>query len=147
MGIFQRKTASAKQTDQKTSKKPAEVKDEVLTPSSQQTAKDDKQIASMAAKGQAGTSYRLLRSPRVSEKAAILASKNIYVFNVPVEAEKIEIAKAVKDLYGVSVIAVRTLRGIGKRYTRGRVRGQRNRWKKAYVEVKSGQKIDLYEGV
>ncbi len=147
MGIFQRKTSSDNQTDKKTAKKPAELKDAVLTPSSQQTAKEDKQAVSMAAKGQAGMSYRLLRSPRVSEKAAILASKNIYVFNVPLDAEKIEIAKAVKDLYGVSVIAVRTLRGIGKYYTRGRVRGQRNNWKKAYVEVKSGQKIDLYEGV
>lgn len=147
MGIFQRNTSSAKQTDKKTAKPTAEIKDEILSPSSQQVAKENKQAASVATKGQAGMSYRLLHSPRVSEKAAILASRNIYVFNVPIEAEKIAIAKAVKDLYGVSVIAVRTLSGIGKRYTRGKVKGQRNNWKKAYVTVKSGQKIDLYEGV
>ncbi|MDD5437961.1 MAG: 50S ribosomal protein L23 [Patescibacteria group bacterium] len=92
-------------------------------------------------------SYRVLHSPHVSEKAATLSSHNVYVLNVPVEANKLEIAKAVKDLFGVTVEGVRTARGIGKILKRGRTVGQRNRWKKAYVTIKQGQKIDLYEGV
>ncbi|MDF1496657.1 MAG: 50S ribosomal protein L23 [Patescibacteria group bacterium] len=100
-----------------------------------------------AAKGQAGESYRVLLSPKVSEKAANLASTNVYVFNVPVTAEKIEIANAVQKLYGVKVVAVRTARGQGKPIYRGVKKGRRNQWKKAFVSVKKGQTIDLYEGV
>ena len=141
MGIFNSKTN--KGTRAKAEKKPVE---EILTPGSQQAA--NKEVATATAgKGQAGSSYRLLHSPRVSEKAAMLSAHNSYVLNVPVEANKIEIAKAVKDLYGVTVTGVRTLRGIGKILTRGRRVGQRKRWKKAIVTLKPGQKIDLYEGV
>ena len=100
-----------------------------------------------AAKGQAGNSYKLLLSPKVSERAAELASQNVYVFNVPVEAEKIAIAKSVEQLYGVKVEKVRTARGQGKPIYRGYKKGRRNQWKKAFVSVKKGQTIDLYEGV
>ena len=89
----------------------------------------------------------LLESPRVSEKAAILASKGVYVFNVPVKANKVEIRKAVEASYKVHVTDVRTSRGIGKVVRRGRTSGVRNRWKKAMVSVKAGEKIELYKGV
>jgi len=145
MGIFSKKSTDDKDAGKKT-KKAVKNKEEVLTPESQVT-KSEAQTTAAAAKGQAGSSYKILQSPRVSEKAAIMASKNVYVFNVPTEANKVEIAKAVKALYGVVVENVRTARGIGKFVSRGRIMGQRNKWKKAYVTVKSGQKIDLYEGV
>lgn len=144
MGIFSRKTDK---TEKKSNvKRPtSNEKDEILTPESQ--SKKEDVVMALTAKGQAGMSYRILLSPRVSEKAAVSASKSVYVFNVPVSAEKIEIRKAVEALYGVKVDQVRTARGAGKRTTRGRMHGQRNNWKKAYVCLKSGQKIDLYEGV
>ncbi len=91
-------------------------------------------------------SYALL-SPRISEKAAVSASGGTYVFNVPIEATKIEIRKAVESLYKVNVVAVRTVRNIGKVVRRGKISGRRNRTKKAYVTLKRGQKIELYEGV
>lgn len=94
-----------------------------------------------------GNSWRLLATPRVSEKAAIAASKGIYVFNVPLSANKVEIRKAVESLYKVNVDSVRTVRGIGKFVSRARVRGQRANWKKALVTLKKGQKIDLHAGV
>ncbi len=144
MGIFTKKTdKTEKKSIAKTPK--SKAADEVLTPESQSKKADV--VTVLTAKGQAGMSYRILLSPRVSEKAAVSASKNVYVFNVPVSAEKIEIRKAVEALYGVKVDDVRTARGAGKRTTRGRMHGQRNNWKKAYVCVKAGQKIDLYEGV
>lgn len=147
MGIFEKKASAKGATKAKATKAKAKpVTEEVLTPESQQ-ASGASTKAVTAAKGQAGMSYRVLHSPRVSEKAAIMSQHNVYVLNVPVTVNKIEIARAVKDLYGVTVEAVRTVRGIGKKMVRGRVKGERNRWKKAYVTVKKGEKIDLYEGV
>jgi large subunit ribosomal protein L23 len=89
----------------------------------------------------------ILLSPRVSEKAAVLSAMGSYVFNVPIETNKIEVKKAVEAMYGVNVMSVNTIRGEGKATQRGRIQGRRNRWKKAVVTLKPGQKIDLYEGV
>lgn len=144
MGIFTRKTDKSEKQSKSQNSKP-KAAEEILTPESQNKKEDV--VTAAVAKGQAGMSYRILLSPRVSEKAAISTSKDVYVFNVPVSAEKIEIRKAVETLYGVKVEQVRTARGIGKRTARGRTRGQRNNWKKAYVCLKKGQKLDLYEGV
>ena len=146
MALF--RNTSAVKTDKKDKEKKTMQVEEILTPAAQTIISSDKQAAAASAiKGEAGMSYRLLRAPLVSEKAAILASKNVYIFRVPVEAEKISIAKSVHDLYGVTVIAVKTARGEGKKIYRGRKVGRRNRWKKAFVTVKAGQKIDLYERV
>lgn len=161
MGLFKRNTSDKAKSVTDETKKPSktpkasdvEVKDEILTPESQQNAtvkkdtKISKAIPTKAAKGQAGDSYKVLLSPKVSERAAELAAKNVYVFNVPVSAEKINIAKAVEQLYGVKVEKVRTARGEGKPIYRGHKKGRRNQWKKAFVSVKKGQTIDLYEGV
>ncbi len=157
MGLFSKKPSddTTKSDEIKKPKKAAPkndavVKDEVITPESQASApaaKSKKTVVTKAAKGQAGESYRLLLSPKVSEKAAELASNNVYVFNVPLTAEKIEIANAVSVLYGVTVLSVRTARGLGKPVYRGHKKGRRNDWKKAFVVVKKGQTIDLYEGV
>lgn len=100
-----------------------------------------------ASKGLGGNSALLLVSPRVSEKAAQLASKGTYVFNVPTSANKVEVRKAVEALYKVHVTDVRTSRGKGKIVARARIAGRRNNWKKALVTLKAGEKLDLYEGV
>jgi large subunit ribosomal protein L23 len=88
-----------------------------------------------------------LVKPHVSEKAARLADKGIYVFDVPVTVNKVEIRKAVESQYKVNVIKVRTIRSIGKPVLRGKIAGRRNRWKKAMVELKKGQTLNLVEGV
>lgn len=92
-------------------------------------------------------SFRLLRTPHVSEKAALLAQQGTYVFDVPVDAEKIAIRKAIEGLYKVKVAAVRTIRHEGKPVSRGRRVSARRRWKKALVTLVKGQTIDIYEGV
>lgn len=150
MGIFKKQASEPKQSAEHTKKTAvAQPVEEILTPESQTKAPTvaGKVKKAVVAKGQAGDSYRILRAPQVSEKAAIAASQNVYVFQVPVTAEKISIAKAVQSLYGVTVEQVRTARGIGKPVYRGARKGRRNRWKKAFVQVKKGQSIDLYEGV
>ncbi|MFH1077856.1 MAG: 50S ribosomal protein L23 [Patescibacteria group bacterium] len=88
----------------------------------------------------------MLVKPHVSEKAAS-SPKGTYVFDVPLNANKVEIRKAVEALYKVSVESVRTVRGIGKYLKRGRIEGYRSNWKKAIVTLKDGQMLDLYEGV
>ncbi len=89
----------------------------------------------------------VLKSPHVSEKAARLASASTYVFDIPLSAGKIEVRKAVEALYGVNVVRVNIARGKGKAVRRGRTSGVRSDWKKAHVTLKTGQKLDLYEGV
>lgn len=88
-----------------------------------------------------------LMKPHVSEKAARLADKGVYVFDVPLDSNKVEIRKAVEAQYKVHVTAVRTIRGIGKLVSRGKISGRRNHWKKALVELKKGQTLNLVEGV
>jgi len=120
------------------------AKKSLTKPAKEQTTetRDVRPVSSRAAE-----LSRVLSSPRVSEKASVLAAKNVYVFNVPVSANKVQIGKAVEVLYAVNVIQVRTIRGAGKIVRRGRTAGARNRWKKALVTIKAGQKIDLYQGV
>jgi len=135
MGIFDRikKPKAAKATKDETSAKKAPsvaVKETVLAPMTP-----------------GASSSKLLVAPRVSEKAAILASKGTYVFNVPLSANKVEVRKAVEALYKVHVNDVRMVRGKGKATLRGRIAGRRNDWKKALVTLKDGEKLDLYQGV
>lgn len=91
-----------------------------------------------------GWMYELVGKPRVSEKASrLIQETSTYTFNVPIDAEKIAIRKAIEARYSVKVSAVRTIRGAGKKVSRGRISGQRNRWKKAMVELAPGQTLDL----
>ncbi|MDB4984812.1 MAG: ribosomal protein [Patescibacteria group bacterium] len=81
--------------------------------------------------------------PRVTEKAAYATEKNVYVFNVTLDANKIEIKKAIKDAYKVMPIAVNIV--ISKpraKMFRGKP-GVKKGFKKAYVTLKKGDTIDL----
>ena len=91
--------------------------------------------------------YRWLKRPHISEKAAVLTELDAYVFDVPMQAEKIAIRRAVEALYKVNVLKVRIIRHAGKPVNRGRHHAKRADWKKAIVTLKKGQKLDLYEGV
>lgn len=126
-----------------------ETKDEASRAAAKAKNADEKAPKQQIARGSAkeGRYAHLLRKPHVSEKAAVLADRGVYVFDVPVAANKTEIMKAVEAAYGVHVERVRTQRGIGKIVRRGKVSGQRNAWKKALVELRSGEKIALVEGV
>jgi large subunit ribosomal protein L23 len=108
---------------------------------------EKKPAAAPEADERASSFSGMLLKPHVSEKAAVLADAGIYVFDVPVSANKVEIGKAVEAIYKVKVEKVRTQRGIGKPVSRGRIRGRRNAWKKALVQLKKGQTITLVEGV
>ena len=69
------------------------------------------------------------------------------VFEVARDANKIEIRRAVQDLFKVTVTDVRTLVVRGKEKRVGRFSGQRPSWKKAFVTLKPGDNIEFFEGV
>ena len=88
--------------------------------------------------------YKVLLGPHISEKATVVAEEyGQYVFKVARDATKLEIKKAVEQLFEVSVNSVRTavVKGKTKRTRFGM--GQRSDWKKAYVSLGQGQEIDF----
>jgi large subunit ribosomal protein L23 len=89
----------------------------------------------------------VIRAPLVSEKGTLLAeSTNQVLFKVRPEANKIEVKKAVETLFKVKVEKVRMARYLGKMRRVGRSMGRRAEWKKAYVTLKEGDKIDFFGG-
>ena len=86
--------------------------------------------------------FQVLLAPHVSEKASVVADRNNqFVFKVAPDASKLEIKKAVEQLFDVKVQSVRTLNVKGKTKFFGRVRGKRSDWKKAYVALQPGHDI------
>lgn len=81
--------------------------------------------------------------PRITEKASILAEKNVYSFNVTKVADKTSVKAAIKALYKVSPIDVRFISIPAKVVmSRGRL-GKQAAIKKAYVELKKGETIEF----
>ncbi|MFH1225862.1 MAG: 50S ribosomal protein L23 [bacterium] len=89
--------------------------------------------------------HEVLIRPLITEKASGLAVINQYVFSVAPQANKIEIKKAIEELYGVSPIAVNIIKMRGKNVRSGRTQGQTKNWKKAIVTLKKGESIKVYE--
>lgn len=94
----------------------------------------------------------ILIRPIVTEKMTELGEKlNRYGFIVHKKANKLQIKKAVEDLYGVKVEAVNTIRYSGKKKNRttksGLIVGRTPSVKKAIVTVASGEKIDFYSNI
>ena len=85
--------------------------------------------------------------PRISEKSAILAGANQYVFVVRKDANRIQVRSAIKTMYGVSPLSINILNVRGKKVRFGRREGVRSDWKKAIVTLPAGQTINVYEGV
>jgi large subunit ribosomal protein L23 len=144
-GPPQAKPAAEKKTS--VTEKETPTKETKEEKAAEKAAKKSKSSEIVRQTPRAGLYAHVLRKPHVSEKAAILAERGVYVFDVQTSANKTEIGKAVEAIYGVHVERVHTQRGIGKMVRRGKVRGQRNAWKKALVELKKGETISLVEGV
>lgn len=91
----------------------------------------------------------IIKKVIVTEKSTSqMEKKNIYTFQVDVRANKIEIAKAVQEMFNVQVKTVRTLIRMGKKKVRmtkkGISVGRTNRVKIARVELQEGNTIDIY---
>jgi large subunit ribosomal protein L23 len=89
----------------------------------------------------------IIRSPLITEKGTLVNEQaNQVLFRVAPHANKVEIQKAVEQFFNVKVVKVRTVRVLGKTRRVGRSFGRRSDWKKAYVTLAEGQRIDFFEG-
>lgn len=88
---------------------------------------------------------QIIIEPVITEKAVGVRMLSRYVFKVHPKATKVNIAQAVAKLFKVEVKAVNTSRVRAKRRIQGRSIGSTAQWKKAYVTLKQGQKIEELE--
>ena len=88
----------------------------------------------------------ILISPVVSEKSYHQITENRYTFKVHKDAHKTQIRQAVEELFDVKVVGVNVVKVQPKPKRRGVFRGTRPGWKKAIVELKAGDKIEIFEG-
>ncbi len=87
----------------------------------------------------------VIRSLHVTEKGSRLAAaENKYLFKVDPRANKLEIKRAVEQMFKVTVVKVNTMNVLGKmRRERTPHYGRRSNWKRAVVTLKAGEKIEL----
>lgn len=91
--------------------------------------------------------YTVITSPVVTEKSTQGSEQNKITLNVSLDATKVEIKKAVEEIFKVQVTAVNTLRLKGKiKRFKGRL-GQRNDRKRAIVTLAEGNSIDIASGL
>jgi large subunit ribosomal protein L23 len=89
---------------------------------------------------------QVLLAPVVSEKSYELIEQRKYAFRVHPDAHKTQIRQAVEELFDVHVQGVNIVRVQPKPKRRGLIRGQRPGWKKAIVQVREGESIEIFEG-
>lgn len=90
--------------------------------------------------------YEILRRPLITEKYTVLQAQGKYAFAVAGEANKPQIKQAVEKAFKVTVTMVNVMTLPGKRRRRGRRQLPAHPWKKAVVTLKSGDKIEFFEG-
>ena len=105
------------------------------------------------------TVWDILKAPVVTEKSMILKEDSsaedsdrkagqVLTFRVERTAGKLDIKKAVEEIFNVKVASVRTVQYEGKMKRRGRQEGRRPNWKKAYVTLKKGEpNVDYAEAI
>jgi large subunit ribosomal protein L23 len=91
------------------------------------------------------SAYQIIRRPVITEKGlGVKETEQTLVFEVAAKASKTEIKEAVQTIFKVKVDHVRTANFLGKERRRGKFTGFRADWKKAYVRLKSGEKMPEY---
>lgn len=101
------------------------------------------------------TVWDILKSPVITEKSVILKEDSseensdrkqgqVLTFRVEKTAGKLDIKKAVEEIFNVKVSSVRTVQYEGKMKKRGRHEGRRPSWKKAYVTLRKGEPLVDY---
>ena len=91
------------------------------------------------------TSYDIIKRPTITEKSALLAEKAVYTFEVAKDANKVEIKKAIEEIFEVKVVAIRTVNVHRKPKRMSRYEGFKSAYKKAIVRLEPGQTIKAFE--
>ena len=89
---------------------------------------------------------QVLLAPVVSEKSYSFIGANKYTFRVHPDAHKTQVRQAVEELFGVKVINVNVVKVQPKPKRRGMFKGTRPGWKKAIVQLRAGDTIEIFEG-
>jgi large subunit ribosomal protein L23 len=89
---------------------------------------------------------QILIRPVVSEKSYNQITENRYTFRVHPDAHKTQVRQAVEELFDVKVTSVNIVQMPAKPKRRGMIKGTKPGWKKAIVELKAGDKIEIFEG-
>jgi large subunit ribosomal protein L23 len=89
---------------------------------------------------------QVLLRPVVSEKSYEQITQNRYTFKVHQDAHKTQVRQAVEQLFDVKVVAVNIVKVQPKPKRRGLTKGERQGWKKAIVQLKPGDSIEIFEG-
>ncbi len=131
--LFARKAKTETDSDGKVTSAPKSTTKEVSS---------TKTLKTTVASGKVGA--HILTRPRITEKATMSASQNVYVFDVSPRANKNQIAEAVKDVYGITpvkvcVATIPTKTSVNRRGMETTTGGG----KKAYVYLKRGDTIEL----
>ena len=91
--------------------------------------------------------YSVLTAPLITEKATLVnETGNQVIFRVRPEADKGLIKRAIETLFKVKLEKVHTIQYLGKQRRVGKSVGRRSAWKKAYVTLAEGNRIDFFEG-
>lgn len=154
MGLFSNKKKNTVATEEKNIEKDLK-KEEVKAKAPETSMKDlykeetssNSSIEGGKKKKVFSNSFRILARPLVTEKATDLGVLNKYVFEVFSKANKIEVARAVFEIYGVKPVSVNIVNVKGKVIVRGRHSGKRKDWRKAIVTLPKGKTIKVYEGI
>ena len=88
----------------------------------------------------------ILIKPVVSEKSYHQIQENRYTFKVHKDAHKTQVRQAVEELFDVTVLSVNIVKMPAKPKRRGMIKGTRPGWKKAIVELKAGDTIEIFSG-
>lgn len=92
--------------------------------------------------------YDVIKRPILTEKSYSAIPTKKYVFEVSMDANKVEIKNAVEEIFGVEVLKVNTVIVKGKEKTRGRIVGHTSDYKKAYVELTDSSKtIEFFDNL
>jgi large subunit ribosomal protein L23 len=89
---------------------------------------------------------QVILTPIVSEKSYAATTRGSYTFKVHPEAHKTQIRQAVEELFGVKVERVNVIKVQAKPKRRGLFKGTRPGWKKAIVQLRAGDTIEIFEG-
>lgn len=152
MGFFNRKKDEAKDAKKSNAPKAEKAKEEAPAKGGkpEETKKEASKSASPAEASakvgprETGLAYRILVRPIVTEKTTRLGHDNQYAFEVALTANKLEIRKAVKAVYGVTPTGVRVMRIFGKPVRSRAGMTRRSTWRKAIITLKKGDRIDQF---
>jgi len=140
MGFFNRKKDENKDAKKSNAPKAEKAKAE---DKAEEPKKEAPKAAAVSPR-ETGQAYRVLVRPIVTEKTTRLGQVNQYAFEVAMTANKLEIRKAVKAVYGVTPTDVRVMRIFGKPVRSRAGMSRRSAWRKAIVTLKKGDRIDQF---